>query len=220
MNTTAKYLKQTKAVFSRALQLGLITQNPFDGYKFKIKEKPREFLNSEELERLENFTIDNDSIMKTKDIFLFSVYTGLRYIDIHNLKKEDVSKDREGSYWIEITQQKTNSFHRIPLLDKALEILEKYEEYSEVTGKVLPVISNQKVNVYLKVLADLSGIKKNLTFHMARHTNATVILLSNGVPIEAVSKYLGHTSIKTTQIYAKITNEHLKDTIKGLNNKL
>ena len=109
----------------------------------------------------------------------------------------------------------------IPLLKPAIDIINKYDkEERAITGKVLPKISNQKLNAYLKVIADLTGIKKELTHHVARHTCATTILITNGVPIEVVSKWLGHTNIKTTQVYAKITDQYLSQMAKKVDSKL
>jgi site-specific recombinase XerD len=149
-----------------------------------------------EIERLNN----------VKDIFIFSCYTGLSYIDIFNLTKENIVLGIDGGKWIITQRQKTETPSRIPLLPAAQSILEKYAFRNDllIKNKLLPVPSNQKVNAYLKEIADCCGINKTLTFHMARHTFATTITLTNGVPIESVSKMLGHKKIETTQIYAKV----------------
>lgn len=220
VNTTSKYLKQIKTVFITAIKFDILEKNPFVGFKFKVAETNRTFLTQAELDTLEGLDLDNESLIRVRDAFIFAVYTGLRYIDIQKLSNSNIDKKPDGSVWLEITQQKTSKFHRIPLFDKAIELLNKYENESKMTEKPIPIVSNQKINSYLKVLADLCNFKKELTFHVARHTNATTILLSNNIPIEVVSKFLGHTNVHTTEIYAKITNDHLKNHITSLNQKL
>lgn len=221
LNTSAKYLKLLKAIFLKALRLELIEKNPFAGFVYKTVEVNKEFLTPNELETLEKSKLPNQSLEKVKDVFLFSVYTGLRFSDAFELKPSDIKKEKDGQYWLTIKKIiKTEKPLRIPLLNKALRIVEKYKNESEVTNKLLPIISNQKTNAYLKVIADLTDIQKNLTHHCARHTFATTVTLSNKVPIEVVSNLLGHSSIKSTQIYAKITDTYLKDMTKSLNKKL
>lgn len=161
-----------------------------------------------EIERLE----------RIRDIFVFSCYTGLAYIDIKNLKKAHISKGFDNKLWINTKRQKTDVQTVVPLLDVAQTILYKYKGLPD--GVLLPIPTNQKTNAYLKEIADVCGINKNLTFHLARHTFATTITLSNGVPIETVSKMLGHTDIKTTQIYARITNEKISSDMKLLSERL
>ena len=159
-------------------------------------------------ERLEN----------VRDLFIFSCFTGLAYIDVANLTQDNIRKSFDGNLWIITKRQKTNTDVNVPLLDIPKMILDKYKDKFP-NGKILPVISNQKLNSYLKEIADLCGIKKNLTFHLARHTFATTTTLGKGVPIETVSKMLGHTNIETTQIYARITNNKISDDMKGLSDQ-
>jgi integrase len=137
---------------------------------------------------------------------LFCCYTGLEYIDVKNLRKDQIKVGIDGEKWIFTQRQKTETPTRLPLLSQALEIIEAYENHPQCSNKglLLPVMSNQKMNAYLKVIADVCGIQKTLTFHIARHTFATSITLGNGVPIETVSKMLGHKLLKQTQHYAKI----------------
>ena len=139
-----------------------------------------------------------------RDIFLFCCYTGLAFADVKKLSSDDIVINISGKKWIKTKRQKTKSLSSIPLLDIPKAILDKYAAHPHVkAGKgVLPVLTNQKSNAYLKEIADLCGIKKNLTTHLARHTFATTVTLSKGVPIESVGKMLGHRSLKTTQIYA------------------
>ncbi len=208
-NTVNKYHTKLKAILNLAVEERLIERTPYS--KFKIKNEPtsRTYLTKPELERIENHNLgENISLERVRDKFLFSVYSGLRFQDADCLLGDNIEFDGN-KYWIVLIQQKTQEYLRIPLLNKAKEIYDKYEAERIVSGYVLPRISNQKLNAYLKVIANFAGIKKPLTHHVARHTAATTIFLANGVPLEIVSKQLGHSSIKTTQIYAKITNEML-----------
>jgi integrase len=155
-------------------------------------------------------------------MFVFCCYTGLSYVDVSNLEPEHIVTGADGDRWIRTCREKTLIPVIVPLLPKALAILDKYKanERALYDARVFPIISNQKVNSYLKEIADRCDITKNITFHIARHTFATTITLSNGVPIETVSKILGHTKITTSQIYAKVVERKLKDDIKMLQSKL
>ncbi len=154
-----------------------------------------------------------------RDIFVFSCFTGLAYVDVRNLKANDIQTSFDGKLWIIKKRQKTNVHSNILLLDIPKMILKKYS--NKITGgKLLPVIINQRINSYLKEIADVCGIEKNLTFHLARHTFATTVTLAKGVPMETVSKMLGHTSIRTTQIYARITESKIGNDMQALSEKL
>jgi integrase len=156
----------------------------------------------------------------TRDMFLFSCYTGFAYIDAANLTEENIKIGQDGMQWLIKPRQKTGISERVPLLPPALRILKKYENENhpklKTTGKLLPFASNQKTNAYLKELADICGIKTHITFHIARHTFASTVTLENGVPIDSVSKMLGHRSIKTTQIYAKVSDRKISHDTKVL----
>ena len=156
-----------------------------------------------------------------KDIFVFSCYTGLAYADVKELSKNNIVIGIDGTRWIKTTRKKTKTKSSIPLLPIAEIIIRKYEQHFDIinSDKILPILSNQKMNAYLKEIADLCEINKNLTFHLARHTFATTITLSNGVPIESVSKMLGHKSLKTTQHYAKVLDRKVSDDMMALKNK-
>lgn len=204
-----KYHTKLRALLNMAIEENLLQKNPYHNFKMKKQESKRTFLTKPELDRIEaNDLGGNKSLQYSRDKFLFSVYTGLRFTDADNLKEENIEFDGT-KYWISFRQQKTHELSRLPMLSKAKDIYDKYEIERLATGFVLPRLTNQKVNVYLKTIADLAGITKPLTHHVARHTSATTIFLANGVPLEIVSKQLGHSSIKTTQIYAKITNDML-----------
>jgi site-specific recombinase XerD len=157
-----------------------------------------------------------------RDIFVFACYTGLSYVDISKLNSLNIQKGSDGNNWIIIDRTKTESRCRIPILPVAQEIMQKYENHPVAysSNRILPVLSNQKMNSYLKELADVCGIRKNLSMHVACHTFATSITLLNGVPIETVSKMLGHTSLKTTQIYARIVDTKISKDMEELKSKL
>ncbi len=217
-NTTAKFIQKFKSIIITAQKNGQLHNDPFANYKISLKKVDRGYLTKEELNKIMEKEIKNERLERIRDIFVFSCYTGLAYIDIKNLKKEHIIQGFDGNPWIMTKRQKTDVQTVVPLLDVAQEILKKYKGLPK--DVLLPVPTNQKTNAYLKEIGDLCGINKNLTFHLARHTFATTITLSNGVPIETVSKMLGHTNIKTTQIYARITNEKVSSDMQILSEKL
>ncbi len=161
-------------------------------------------------------------MQKVKDLFVFSCYTGLAYIDVTELKPEHIVTNIEGTKWIRTSRAKTDTSVNIPLLKPALFILEKYTEQKEalIRETMFPWISNQEVNRSLKIIAEVCNIKKHLTFHLARHTFATTVTLINGVPIETINKMLGHTKLSTTMIYAKVTQSKIGFDMQLLQNKL
>jgi integrase len=176
----------------------------------------------EELNRIMNKTFVGARLNHVMDIFLFCCYTGLAYADVLKLTKEHITTGVDGEKWIWTNRQKTDSATRVPLLPHAQEILDWYQNNPECLnkGRLLPVLSNQKMNSYLKEIADACGITKKMTFHTARHTFATTVTLTNGVPIETVSKMLGHRNLKTTQHYAKILDLKVSEDMAALRNKL
>tara|TARA_R100001369_G_scaffold28219_2_gene50671 strand:- start:246 stop:1472 length:1227 start_codon:yes stop_codon:yes gene_type:complete len=210
-NTALKYLSYLKKIVRVAYANGWLEKDPFYNFKLKLRLIDREFLTKEEIIKImeKEFTIPR--IENVRDIFLFSCYTGLAYSDVFKLTADDIVKGIDGNHWIKIKRTKTKTLSSIPILPVAEKLIEKYKNLESPTKKLLPVYSNQRMNSYLKEIADSCGIKKNLTFHMARHTFATTVTLSNGVPIESVSKMLGHRSLKTTQHYAKILDEKLSE---------
>ena len=209
LNTTAKYLQAFRKIVNSCVNKSWIDKDPFKGFKFKIKLVEREILTEYELELLKEKYFSSLRLELVKDIFLFSCYTGLAYIDVFNLKKSNISIGIDGEKWIFTHRQKTETASKIPLLPPAIDIINKYANHPSNTSneRLLPILSNQKMNAYLKEIADCCGIHKELTFHIARHTFATTVTLSNGVPIESVSKMLGHKKIQTTQHYAKILDK-------------
>jgi site-specific recombinase XerD len=205
-NSAFKYIKNFKKIVGICLSSGWLDKDPFINYKIKIKQVDRVFLSSEDLQMMANKSFSTERLNQVRDIFLFCCFTGLAYADVNKLKRNEIVTGPDGEMWIFTKRKKTDTSSRIPLLPSALSLLNKYTDHPVCSnlGKALPVSTNQKMNAYLKEIAGICGIDKPLTFHIARHTFATTVTLSNGVPIESVSKMLGHTNIKTTQHYAKI----------------
>lgn len=221
-NTAVKYIKNFGKIIRICLANEWLTKNPFVNYKAKVKEVDRTFLVQEEIEAISQKHFNTDRLNLVKDIFLFSCFTGLAYIDVKKLTQNNITIGIDGEKWIYTNRQKTDTRSNIPLLPMAAEILLKYKDHPQCLNenRLLPILSNQKMNSYLKEIADLCGITKELTYHIARHTFATTVTLTNGVSIESVSKMLGHKSIKTTQHYAKILDSKVSDDMKMLRAKM
>jgi integrase len=187
-----------------------------------MKEVERDFLTEEELNRIYKKRFSSERLTLVKDIFIFSCYTGLAYVDVKGLKKDHIAIGIDGEKWIFKNRQKTDTKSKIPVLPIAQEIIQKYENHPRCLNEdsILPILTNQKMNSYLKEIGDLCDIPKEITFHMARHTFATSVTLTNGVPIETVSKMLGHKNIQTTQHYAKILDKKVSEDMMVLRNKM
>jgi site-specific recombinase XerD len=179
-------------------------------------------LTKEELERLTKKKFAVERLRTVRDMFIFCCYTGLAYVDVHKLKRSELVRGIDNDLWIYTSRQKTDTLSRIPVLPVALSIIRAYEDHPQCVVKdtLLPIMSNQKMNAYLKEIADLCKIEKSLTFHIARHTFATTVTLNNGVPIESVAKMMGHTNIRTTQIYAKVMDHKISEDMSQLKQKL
>jgi site-specific recombinase XerD len=219
-NTTSKYIKNLKTVLNFAVSRGYISNNPIQNYKAKLQRIEKEFLTEKEIQTIESKKIDNERLDEARDVFIFCCYTGLSYSDSAKLSNHNIVIGINGKKQIHIKRTKTDVAANIPLLPKALAIIEKYKEHESCiySGKLLPIKSNQKQNAYLKEIATLAECTKKLTTHTARHTFAT-LMLTKGVSIETVSSMLGHTNIKTTQIYAKIINEKIFTEMSRLTDK-
>lgn len=193
-NTAVKYIKNFNKIIKICLANDWLEKNPFANYKSKVKEVERVYLTENEIQSIieKDFKIERLSLVR--DIFLFSCFTGLAYIDVKNLTKSHISIGIDGEKWIFTHRQKTESASKIPILPITQMIIDKYENHPQSVNqdKLIPILSNQKMNAYLKEIATICEIEKELTFHIARHTFATTITLTNGVPIESVSKMLGH----------------------------
>jgi site-specific recombinase XerD len=212
-NTTVKYLSNFKKIIHICMNNGWLAKDPFVGFKMNKREIERPFLVQEELDAIINKDFPIQRVAQVRDIFVFCCYTGLSYVDVERLTSEDLATGIDGEKWIWTRRQKTDTATRVPLLPPAFAILEKYKNHPLCLrcSKLLPVSSNQKMNMYLKEIADACGITKKMTFHTSRHTFATTVTLSNGVPIETVGKMLGHRNLKTTQHYAKILDKKVSD---------
>jgi integrase len=221
-NGAMTHLVRLKKMINLAVNLEWIVKSPFKNYKIKIQHEERAYLSQAELLKMEKKKFDLYRLEYVRDVFVFCCYTGLAYVDAMGLTPQHLIIGIDGETWIKTKRQKTGTSVNTPLLPKAIEILAKYKDDERATAfnKLFPVISNQKMNSYLKEIADHCSIKKNLTFHLARHTFATTVTLSNGVPIETVSKMLGHTKIATTQIYAKVIEQKVSDDMALLKKRL
>jgi len=220
-NSAVKYIRNFGKIIRICIANSWLDKNPFVNYKTKVKEVERVFLTEEEIQTTASKVFATDRLNQVRDIFLFSCFTGLAYIDVKKLTKNNITIGIDGEKWIYTNRQKTETRSNIPLLPMAEEIIAKYKGHPQCLNenKLLPVLSNQKMNSYLKEMADVCGINKELTFHIARHTFATTVTLTNGVPIESVSKMLGHKNLRTTQHYAKILDRKVSDDMKLLRKK-
>jgi integrase len=217
-NGAMKHMERLKKMSRLAVRMEWISKDPFENYKLHFVKAQREHLTKRELGLIEETSFTKQGVEKTKDVFLFSCYTGLSYIDVKALCPDNVIKGIDGNDWLFTKRTKTDERLKIPLLPQAREIIKKYEGSSErkIKNVLLPVFSNQKVNFYLKEISKACGIHKRVTFHTARHTFATTVTLSNGVPIETVSKLLGHTKLSTTQIYARVLEHKIGEDMQNL----
>ena len=221
-NSSIKYLKNLKTVVNLAIKKEWLQKDPFSKFETKVHETKRTYLSKDELKSIEEKEFKIKRLEHIRDFFVFSCYTGYAYSDILNLKPEDIKTHFDGSKWVITSRIKTDTQSNVPLLPKAEEIIEKYKEDPESIrlGKLFPIPSNVKYNAYLKEIADLCGITKKLCTHSARHTFGTTVTLSNGISIETVSAMLGHKSLRTTQIYAKVVEEKVSKEMNELKNKL
>lgn len=210
-NSSIKHLKNLKKVVRIALANDWIKKDPFFGIQFKHEETHVEFLTQEELERIMNKEFELPRLELVRDIFVFCSFTALAFIDVKNLTPDHLMKDNNGALWIRKPRQKTGNMSNIPVLSVTKKLIDKYKDHPECIkkGVLLPVLSNQKLNSYLKEIADLCGVKKKLTTHVARHTAATIVFLANNVSMENVAKILGHSSTKMTQHYAKVLDSSI-----------
>lgn len=220
-NTTIKYIKNFTKIIKICLDNDWIDKNPFSKYKSKLREVERVYLSEVEIQSIISKDFKTERLSLVRDIFLFSCFTGLAYIDVKNLTKSHISIGIDGEKWIFTHRQKTETASKIPILPLTQMIIDKYDNHPESNNqnKLLPILTNQKMNAYLKEIAAICEIEKELTFHIARHTFATTVTLTNGVPIESVSKMLGHKNLKTTQHYAKILDKKVSEDMQVLRDK-
>lgn len=220
-NSALKHIKALKKVVRAAFLKGIIKKNPFENYKLRELPVERDYLTEHELGAILNKDMKIQRLERVKDIFLFCCYTGLSYCDAQAVSVSNIVIE-DGEPEIHIPRQKTKNLCKIPLLPEAIRLINKYasNEYCQETGRLLPVPSNQKLNSYLTEIADLCGITKKLTMHIARHTFSTTVTLANGVPIETISKIIGHRNLRTTMIYAKITDNKVRKDMGALKEKM
>ncbi len=221
-NAVMKHIQRLRKMITLAYNIEWIDKDPFRKFKQKLVPTHRGFLTAKELKNLEDLDIDSERLKTVRDMFVFCCYTGISYADLMHLTNKSVVMGVDKSYWIITKRLKTGNAVKIPLLPKAIDLVRQYksDKRGKVYGTIFPKISNQKMNAYLKEIAEPAGIHKNLTFHMARHTFATTVTLTNGVPIETISKMLGHTKLATTQIYAKVIERKVSDDMQLLRQKL
>ncbi|MEY3499186.1 MAG: hypothetical protein RL308_855 [Bacteroidota bacterium] len=220
-NTAVKYIKNFNKIIKLCLANDWLDKNPFANYKSKVKEVERVYLSEEEIQNIINKDFKTERLSLVRDIFLFSCFTGLAYIDVKNLTKSHISIGIDGEKWIFTHRQKTETASKIPILPVTQLIIDKYADHpkSNNEDRLLPILTNQKMNAYLKEIAGVCEIEKELTFHIARHTFATTVTLTNGVPIESVSKMLGHKNLRTTQHYAKVLDKKVSEDMQILRDK-
>lgn len=215
-NSVVKYFTNFKTMCNFGIKINLIEKNPFVKYDGKLKVRDATFLTTEELNLIESKNFSSTRLENVKNIFLFSCYTGYAPIDACSLKLSNLIQDNNGMFWIKTDRVKTGIRANVPVLPPTQKIIDKYRD-SEIG--LIPKLSNQKMNAYLKEIADLCSIEKNLTWYVARHTFATTVTLGNGIKIENVSAMMGHTNIKQTQHYAKVLDASVMEDMSKLMNK-
>lgn len=221
-NGLMKHIERFKKLCKLGVKLEWLEKDPAINYQLHFDRVERDYLTEEELNTLETSTLEKQTHKIARDVFVFSCYTGLAYCDVFSLTQENIVLGIDGNKWLMTQREKTATKVRVPLLNTAMTIIEKYQEHPKCiqTGKLLPVYSNQKMNQYIKEVTKKLKIEKHLTFHIARHTFATTVTLSNGVPIETVSKLLGHSKIATTQIYARVIEKKISEDMNSLRQKM
>lgn len=221
-NVVMSYIKRVKRIITIAVNNKWLSHNPFAAFVCKMKKVERTELEEDEILALEEKVFSIHRLEEVKDCYLFACYTGYAFVDAFKLTPEHVVNNKDGELWINTDRTKSKIEANVPLLPKAIAIINKYKKhpFCLANNKILPMESNQKMNSYLKEIADLCGIKKNLTTYTARHTFATTITLENDVPIESVSKMLGHTKITTTQLYARVKEKKVSRNMKLLKLKI
>jgi site-specific recombinase XerD len=221
-NGTMKHMERLKKIVAWAIRNEWMVKDPFKGYRTQYKHKEMEFLSKEELARIEAKDFKDPVLQTVKDLFVFSCYTGLAYTDLIELKTNNIVAKEDGRKWLETARRKTDVPVRVPLLTPALAVLDKFKDRDGIIhwDDLFPWVSNQVMNKSLKLIGELCSIRKNLTFHIARHTFATTVTLENNVPIETISKLLGHTKITTTMIYAKVVQTKIGQDMSDLQRKL
>lgn len=216
-NGANKQIQRLKKVLNYAIKQGFMQTNPLASFSLEFTPVNKIALTMHELEKLQKLILVRQVLINVRNIFLFQCYTGLSYGDTQRLSIANIERKEKDEYWIKMNREKTKVAFSVPLLPQAISIIEKYLSPESIKSKLLPVLSNQKMNDNLKLIQELAGINKNLTTHLARHTFATTVTLGHGVPIETVSRMLGHTKLATTQMYAKVLDTKIKEDMSKLN---
>ena len=218
-NTIIGIVGHLEIIVKRALNDGIITRNPFIGFSLEGEPLQPKSITGQELNKIMTTPLDSPNRYLVRDMFLFSVFTGIAFSDIRNLTYNNLMQAEDGVWWIHSKRRKTGTEFHVPLLELPLQIIEKYRGLNK-NGKMFVILSCSKTNGNLKKIAKICGIKRNITFHMARHNFGTLITLSQGVPLETVSRMMGQLGIKTTQLYAKLTNQKVNEDMKLLSGNM
>lgn len=221
-NGLAKHLERVKKMVRWAKKLKWIKENPFEDFSIKKKKVKRIKLTVAELHKIQTQKFTHPNLAYVKELFIFSCYTGLAYADVMKFSEEEIELDNEGNIWITTYRRKSKELSPVPLLATAIKLINKYKNNprSIQHGTIFPPVTNQSVNRCLKIIGEICGIKKEMNFHLARHTFATAVTLKNGVPIETVSKMLGHKKLSTTMIYAEVDEEKIEEDMTDIEKRL
>lgn len=221
-NSCMKYFRRLQKIILLCVKNRWLPNDPFIGYKLARKEVVANYLLMEEIDSVAKLDLPSAKLTLVRDVFLFSCYTGLAYADVKKLTYDEIQTGLDGHTWLFIQRQKLGTPAPVPLLPVCFDVLKKYKDHPKCrnTNLVFPVLSNQKMNLYLKDIAKLPGINKFLTYQLARHTFATSVTLNNDVPIESVSRMMGHKTLKQTQHYAKVLNKKVSDDMQILRLKM
>ncbi len=220
-NGANKHIQRLKKIINYAHKMGYVQSNNLRAYSLKFKPFHQYKLSWEEIEVLQKLNLENIALKKVLDIFLFQCFTGLAYSDVKKFNKEHLVNGIDGNIWISMCRTKTKREFSVPIFKPAQLILDKYLDNASYEGEnIFPVLSNQKINAYLKIIGEIAGLKCSLSCHVARHTFATTVTLQEGIPLETVSKLLGHSKIATTQIYSVVTQLKIMKDLKQLTEKL
>lgn len=218
-NTIIGIIGHLKIIIKRAVNEGIITRNPFVGFSLEGEPLQPKSITKQELNKIMTTPLDSSNRYLVRDMFLFSVFTGIAFSDIRNLTYQNLVQAEDGVWWIHSKRRKTGTEFHVPLLELPLQIIEKYRGLNK-NGKMFVMLSCSKTNGNLKKIAKICGIKRNITFHQARHCYASLITLSQGVPMETVSQMLGHRDLRATRIYAQVSNDKINIDMRKLEKRI
>ncbi|MDE3236534.1 MAG: site-specific integrase [Bacteroidota bacterium] len=220
-NGANKHIQRVKKIINYACKMGYISSSSIKSFSLAFRVPTRESLTWEEVQLIHKLDLKNERLEHIRNIILFQIYTGLAYADVKAFCKKHLYKGVDGNLWLKMERTKTHNTFTVPLLQPAVTVLNKYlEQVVDLSTPIFPVLSNQKMNAYLKIIQEIAGISKKLHTHLFRHTFASTITLQSGIPLETVSKMLGHSKITITQIYARVGELKIAADMKGLSAKL